>query len=67
VLLTINQTDDRVSTSACIAFFDALQGSAPREELHALWIDPDIGHSMRDTTYLAGAKWLLDHAHVPVS
>jgi predicted esterase len=67
ILLTINQTDDRVSTGACVEFFDALKGSAPRDDLHALWIDPGTGHSVADTTYIAGAKWLLDRAQAPVS
>ena len=67
MLLTINQTDDRVSTSACVDFFDALKWSALRDDLHELWIDPDTGHSMRDTTYDAGAKWLLDRAKAPVA
>ena len=67
VLLTINQTDDRVSTSACVEFFDALKGSSPRDDLHALWIDPGAGHSVADTTYDAGAKWLLDRAQVQVA
>jgi esterase FrsA len=67
ILLTINQTDDRVSTSACVEFFDALKGSAPRDDLHEMWIDPGSGHSVADSTYIAGAKWLLGHARVPVS